>query len=106
MFSVTVSESNSAPIWKRNPKRVRMGTSLRSGRRSMRWPSNQTSPKSGRSSSTMILSMTLLPVPLAPMTTRHWPALIERFRLLSTTRLPKRLKTCLSSIRAIGSKRV
>src|SRR4051794_23895394 len=70
---------------------------------SIRFPSNQTSPPSGRSNPTMCLSSTLLPVPLAPMTTRLCPFSIFKSRPFSTTRLPNRLETCLSSMKDIVS---
>src|SRR5688572_26319835 len=100
-FSATLSESNSAPIWNRKPKRVRTSTSARSARLSIRRPSTHTSPWSGRSRPTMCLSITLLPVPDAPMTTRDWPFSIIRVSSFSTTRLPKRLETLRSSMKAI-----
>src|SRR5947207_7962858 len=74
----------------------------RSPRSSMRRPSNQTSPRSGLSSPTMCLSMTLLPLPLAPMTTTDCPSSMPSETPFSTTSRPKRLWTLRSSMRDMG----
>ncbi len=43
------------------------------GTESIRWPSNHTSPDSGRSSPEIVLSVVVLPAPLVPTRVTTWP---------------------------------
>ena len=72
-FSATVMLSNRAAFWNKKPKRPRSAVSSLSPSSSIRWPSKTTWPLVGRSRPMIVLSSTVLPQPLSPMTASVWP---------------------------------
>jgi hypothetical protein len=69
MFSNTVMESNSAPLWKSIPNFLRTRYSSSSGRSVMSSSSTMTRPSSGASRPSMWRRVTDLPVPEPPRMT-------------------------------------
>jgi hypothetical protein len=84
-------EPNSAPSWKRIPKRLRISKSSLIRRLGTDWPWTLMSPSSGNISPIRCLISTLLPVPDGPSTTVIIPSGMPRFRPFMTTLEPNDL---------------
>ncbi len=63
-------------------------TTLCAGVRSIRSPSNQISPDSGRSNPEMVRNVVVLPAPLVPSSETTWPSSTEKLIPLTAFTLP------------------
>src|SRR5262249_58699734 len=90
------SEPKRAAPWNTKPVRLRTASIASSRMRSMRVPKRDTSPESARINPLVILSRTVLPAPLPPMTARVVP--LRRARLT-----PRRTSFCSKDFRTSES---